>query len=367
MANKLLHCYVVRVIVGASPARELLMSRVVVIGGSVGAINVLKEILSELPQDFGAAILIVTHIGSQPSLLPEMLNRISPMQVRHAVDGELITSGKVLVAPPDEHLMIVRQGESAYTRLVRGAKENHCRPAIDPLFRSAATALGEHTVGVLLSGYLDDGTVGLQAIKTYGGTVIVQDPASAAVPDMPLSAIKYVDADQLLEPHQIAPALIELISKPLGCSPVTQRGDPDASLGWVEAENLMSIDPSVVAMGILGNPSTLTCPECNGTLWEVSLEGPLRYRCHTGHAVTANVLEEMQDKVVEEALWGAIRALHDQQRLFSKLASKEQNAHHQESAADYQSKALEAQAHSQSLRDMIATRALISKRRPPGP
>jgi len=163
------------------------MSKVIVIGGSAGAINALKLILPTLPHDLPAAILIVTHIGSQRSILPEILGRYSSMPVRHATDGEPIVPGRVLVAFPDEHLMVVKNGNRAYARLVHGPKENHCRPAIDPLFRSAAKVFGPYAIGIVLSGYLDDGTIGLQAIKTCRGITVVQNPAEAEASDMPFS------------------------------------------------------------------------------------------------------------------------------------------------------------------------------------
>jgi two-component system chemotaxis response regulator CheB len=335
------------------------MSKIVVIGGSAGAINVLKVILPMLPQDFPAAILIVTHIGATRSMLPELLGRTSAMPVRHATDGEPITPGRVLVAPPDEHLTVIANGGRAYARLLRGPKENHCRPAIDPLFRSAAAAFGADTIGVLLSGYLDDGTVGLQAVKACGGLAIVQDPAVAEASDMPASALKYVDVDRVLDPRGIGPALVELASTVVAPGGVRRQDVVSGVPKWIDIENRMSGKESDMDdVEQIGKLSSLTCPECNGALWEISRNGPTRYRCHTGHAFTARVLEALQGGAVEDALWGAIRALHEQERLFSKLYERELQSGNNEAAAEYRAKAAQAQAHSQALRDVIATRAL---------
>jgi len=338
------------------------MTKIVVIGGSAGALEALKAMLPMLPQDFPAAVLIVTHIGSQKSTVPDILGRCSAMPVRHATDGEPIISGRVLVAPPDEHLTVVARDGRAYVRLVHGPRENHCRPAIDPLFRSAATAFLADTIGVLLSGYLDDGTVGLQAIKACGGMAIVQDPFEAKAMDMPASALQHVDVDRVLRVGDIGPSLVELATASV--RPDARGDDTSASAvpGWIGIENrITSRDSDMDDLEKIGKPSSLTCPECAGALWEVGHKGPIRYRCHTGHAFTARVLETLQRDSVEDAIWGAVRALHEQERLFSKLSDRERQAGNPESAADYAAKAMQAKAHSQTLREVIVTRTLMVK------
>jgi two-component system chemotaxis response regulator CheB len=336
------------------------MSKLVVIGGSAGAINAVKLILPSLPHDFPAAILIVIHTGSQKSLLPEILGRHSTLPVRHATDGEPIVPGRVLVAPPDEHLVVARHGGRAYARLVHGPKENHSRPAIDPLFRSAATVFGPDTIGVVLTGYLNDGTVGLQAVKACGGVALVQNPAEAEAPDMPASALKYVDADRVLGLSEIGPALLELVAEAdLQQSTGSRQDGVSEKPDWIDIENRIStMDSDMDDLEKIGTLSALTCPECNGALWEMKARGPIRYRCHTGHAFTAKVLEALQSEAVEDAIWGAIRALHEQERLFSKLAEKELQSGRQGGGAEYQAMAAQAQAHSTALRELIAARAI---------
>lgn len=334
------------------------MSKIVVIGGSAGAIKALKLILPMLPQDFPAAVLVVTHIGSQKSIVPEILGRCSAMPVRHATDGEPIMPGRVLVAPPDEHLTVVARDGRAYVQLLHGPKENHCRPAIDPLFRSAASAFLENTIGVVLSGYLDDGTVGLQAIKACGGLAIVQDPVEAEALDMPASALEHVDVDRVLRLSEIGPALVELTAtnaRPVGAG----VGESVFSVPhWIDIENRMTgRDSTMDDLAHIGKPSSLTCPECAGALWEIG-QKPVRYRCHTGHAFTAKVLETLQRDAVEDAIWGAIRALHEQERLFSKLCERERQSGQAARGAEYEAKAMQARAHSKTLRDVITMRAL---------
>jgi two-component system chemotaxis response regulator CheB len=335
------------------------MSKIVVIGGSAGAINALKLILPTVPHDLPAAILIVIHVGSQRSILPEILGRYSAMPVRHATDGEPIVPGRVLVAPPDEHLMVVKNGDRAYARLVHGPKENHCRPAIDPLFRSAATVFGPHTIGIVLSGYLDDGTVGLQAIKACRGIAVVQNPAEAEASDMPSSALRYVDVDQVLSVSEIGPTLRELLHADMLSSTEGQHGSVLSAPNWIDIENRVTAkDSDMDDLEQIGKLSSLTCPECNGALWEIQAKGPIRYRCHTGHAFTAKVLEALQSEAVEDAIWGAIRALHEQERLFSKLAEKELRSGSKAGAAEYQAMEAQARAHSKALREVVAARAL---------
>lgn len=338
------------------------MTKIVVIGGSAGALEALKVMLPMLPQDFPAAVLIVTHIGSQKSTVPDILGRCSAMPVRHATDGEPLIPGRVLVAPPDEHLTVVARDGRAYVQLVHGPRENHCRPAIDPLFRSAATAFLVDTIGVLLSGYLDDGTVGLQAIKACGGMAIVQDPFEAKAMDMPASALQHVDVDRVLRVGDIGPSLVELATASV--RPDARGDDTSASAvpGWIGIENrITSRDSDMDDLEKIGKPSSLTCPECAGALWEVGHKGPIRYRCHTGHAFTARVLETLQRDTVEDAIWGAVRALHEQERLFSKLSDRERQAGNAESAADYAAKAMQAKVHSQTLREVVVTRTLMVK------
>jgi two-component system chemotaxis response regulator CheB len=339
------------------------MSKIVVIGGSLGAINALKVILASLPEDFAAAILIVTHIGTNRSMLPEILQRISNLPVRHANDGEPIIPGRVLLAPSDRHLTVVAAGDRVYARLVHGPKENHCRPAIDPLFRSAAAAFGIDAIGVVLTGYLDDGTVGLQAVKARGGIAIVQDPAEAEAPDMPASALQHVDVDRKLGVSEIGQALVELVSASEQSSGVLREHAAFGTRDWIDIENrLTSRDSDMDDLEQIGKPSSLTCPECNGALWEIRQSGPMRYRCHTGHAFTAKVLEALQSNTVEDAIWGAIRALHEQERLFSRMSEKAMQSGHNDCIAEYQAKAAQAQAHAQALRDVIATEALTVQR-----
>lgn len=151
---------------------------VIVIGASAGGVEAIGRIVGDLPRDIRASVLVVLHISRGRSLLPEILTRAGRLPAAHPTDGEALQYGRIYVAPPDHHLVIV---ESA-VRIVHTASENGMRPAVDPLFRSAARAYGPRVIGVILTGALDDGTAGAAAIKEAGGITIAQDPDEAFSP-----------------------------------------------------------------------------------------------------------------------------------------------------------------------------------------
>jgi two-component system, chemotaxis family, protein-glutamate methylesterase/glutaminase len=237
-------------------------SRVVVIGASAGGVHALLEIAGRLPPRFPAPICIVLHIGSNPSLLPELLRYRGANPAVHVEDGQRLSPGTLHVAPPDCHMLL----EGDTLRLNRGAKENHARPAIDPLFRSAALSCGARAIGVILSGQMDDGTAGLQAIKECGGIAVVQDPATASDAEMPRSALANVDVDHCVGLEQIAPLLTRLVApatlaEPGRPAPERVRREVAINEGQSTMENLAAI----------AAPSTLTCPDCGGSLWELNV------------------------------------------------------------------------------------------------
>jgi two-component system chemotaxis response regulator CheB len=186
---------------------------IIVIGGSAGALAVVSKIVAQLPHDLPASIFIVLHISpARESFLPSILTRAGSMPAFQPSDQQQIEYGRIYIAPPDQHLIL----ENRHIRLVHGPKENRARPAIDPLFRSAAANYGRRAIGVLLSGTLDDGTAGLRAIKQAGGITVVQDPAEALYPSMPESAIYKNSIDHILKAGEIAQLLQQLVEQQLG-------------------------------------------------------------------------------------------------------------------------------------------------------
>ena len=184
-------------------------NQIVVMGASGGGIETLRTLLHALPANFPLPICIVVHSAPEaPGLLAEILNRVGPLKVSHGRNHERLVGGHVYVAPPDCHLLV----EPGRLRVTKGPRENRFRPAIDPLFRSAAQVYGPGAIGAVLTGSLDDGTAGLWAIKQLGGTAIVQDPADAECPDMPASALRHVEVDYWL-PLAAIPEVISDVAR----------------------------------------------------------------------------------------------------------------------------------------------------------
>jgi two-component system chemotaxis response regulator CheB len=287
-------------------------ARIVVVGASMGGVKALRSLAAQLESGFPAPILAVQHIGSHPSVLPELLVRAGPLPASHAVDGQEVRPGHIHVAPPDRHMLL----EGDRLRVVRAARENHARPAIDPLFRSAALGRGPAVIGVLLTGSLDDGTAGLQAIKARGGTVVVQDPRDAEQPSMPTSALRHVQVD-----HEVAlDSMGALITRLAGFEP---GPDPGIAPERVRHENELILGAGGFGehLEAIGRPSTFVCPDCSGSLWEVTGAVPRRFRCHTGHGYTLRALQHAQAIAADEALWGAVRALQEKEMLLAALAA----------------------------------------------
>lgn len=359
------------------------IDKVVVIGASAGGLDALKRVLGKLPADFPAPVLVVMHIGARESILPALLRKVCALQVRHARDGEHLAQPMILVAPPDRHLMVERDGPLGCVRLTSGAMENYTRPAIDPLFRSAAAAYGPGATGVILTGYLDDGTAGLQAIKACGGIAVVQDPADAFADGMPTSALEQVAVDYVLKLDDIGDMLLALAAAPLPPSEPEAREEavmeikpskPRAVPEWIKVENRYASGGGELRdLERIARPSTFTCPECHGALWEIKTglngesngepnggpnggqNGPqrARYRCHTGHSFTALALDRTQDRVVEEAVWSAIRALNEKEELARRLAEHADTRGLPTAAADYQARAESARRAAVVLRETL--------------
>ena len=249
---------------GLSPTGPSDRRDIVVIGASAGGLEVLQRLLAELPRDLPASLFIVVHIG-EVSILARVLGRASALPVTEARSGELPVRGRAYVAVPGKHLLL----HDDHMLLRRGPRENLARPAIDPLFRSAAATYGPRVIGIVLSGSLSDGAAGLRAIKRCGGLALVQDPRDALVSSMPESAIRHADVDEVLPSSEIAARLSTLVRQP---APPALEVPLEVRLETaLAAQQLadMKIDDE------LGTRSPFTCPECRGALWEIE-DGDLR-------------------------------------------------------------------------------------------
>ena len=230
---------------------------IVVIGTSAGGIDALRVLASALPTEFPTPICVVLHTApDSPGVLHDILNRAGRLTALSPTDGERLQAGHVYVAPPDRHLVV----EPGRLRVTKGPKENRFRPAIDPLFRSAAQVYGPAAIGVILTGNLDDGTAGLWAIKALGGVAIVQDPADALCPSMPRSALQQVKVDHCVPLAQITPLLVTLTATPLEAAERTAVPD------HVNVEVNIAKEQHPVDAGFeeIADPSRYACPECHG-------------------------------------------------------------------------------------------------------
>ena len=318
----------------------------VVIGASAGGVPVLLDLAAALPADFPACVLVALHVGAHRSLLPELMGARGPLPARHAQDGEPLRPGVILVAPPDHHMLV----QDGVVRLNRGPRENHARPAIDPLFRSAALARGPRVIGVVLSGRLDDGSAGLQAIKRCGGLALVQDPDDAECPDMPASARRHVEVDACVPAAALARCLQDLMGAPLPAHPPPLPAD----IATDQAISTGAGDP-MEHLNAIGHPSRFSCPECAGVLWEIDGARPRRYRCHTGHGFTLRALAKTQDEATEDALWGAMRALQEREALLRERAvdAREADTGAEASGDDLLTRAERTAVLGEQLRSMI--------------
>lgn len=321
---------------------------IIVVGASAGGVEALTYLVKHLPSDLNATILIVLHVPTHgTSVLPHILKRAGKLPVSHPKDGEPIRQGQIYVAPPDYHLLV----KPGYLHLTRGPRENNHRPAIDPLFRTAARAYGQRVVGVVLTGVLDDGTAGLKAVKMRGGVAVVQHPDDAMYSGMPLSAINNVDdIDQVLPLADIPDALVALANTPVQTNaeiPVPQEIEIESELAELDM-NVLNNEKRP------GKPSPFACPDCGGTLWDLSQGDLLRFRCRTGHAYSAETLLAKQGDALEDALWIALRALEEKASLSGRMASRMRDRNQSLSAQRLEEQAQDAHKHATIIRDLLA-------------
>ena len=316
---------------------------IVVVGASAGGVEALQGVVANLPADLPAPLCVVLHLPTGfTSGLPEILARAGPFPARHARDGEPLEGGVVYVASSDRHLLV----EHGRLRVVRGPRENRHRPAIDPLFRSAALAYGSSTVGVILSGSLDDGAAGLRAVTAVGGVGIVQDPGEAPFGDMPRNAIRADAPRHVLPLEEIGPMIARLVH---------EEREAGAPMDEMEAEiRYAELDLATVKEGeVPGSAIPLSCPECGGTLWELQDGDALRYRCRVGHAFGPFSLDEAQEDALEAALWAAMRALEERAALSKSLASRLEGDALDRQRRRFEQRAHEAEQHAGANRDVL--------------
>jgi len=319
---------------------------IVAIGASAGGFEALQRVVGGLPEDLPAAVFVVAHLGrGSTGMLPTILDRAGPLEAAHPEDGEPVEHGRIYVASPNLHLLL----EDGTIRLSRGPHENRHRPAVDPLFRTAALAYGPRVVGVVLRGALDDGSAGLRAIKRRGGVAVVQDPYDALVPGMPQSALRHVEVDHLLAVEEIGPLLSHLVREPSeeeGVYPV-----PDE----MEFESKMAgLDPTVIDSGEhIGELAAFSCPECAGPLYEIHDGELIRFRCRVGHAYTTESMLEEKSEVLEGALYMALNTLEESAAMVERLATRSHENGQKLAAARFEERAREAKRRAWVIRRIL--------------
>jgi two-component system chemotaxis response regulator CheB len=319
---------------------------IIVVGASAGGVEALMELVKTLPPDLPASIFIVLHTPAHShSVLPSILTRAGALPATHAIDGEPVEHRHIYVAPPDRHLLVYNDR----VHLSHGPSENGHRPAIDPLFRTAARAYGFRAVGVVLSGLLDDGTAGLSSVKSRGGVALVQDPEEALYSGMPLSAIENLPVDKVLKVREISLELARLAVQEVqeeGGGPVSDEMVYETEVTEMEPESLEGDERP-------GVPSGYACPACHGVLWEVHEGEIVRFRCRVGHAYAAESLLAEQSESLDAAMWTAFRALKESASLARRMSERARSREHNLAADRFAGQARDAEERASIIRRVL--------------
>lgn len=322
---------------GATRTRDI-----VVIGASMGGMHALTQLAASLPRDLPAAVLVVQHTApSSPALIADILSRRGGIPAVTARDGMQLERGLMIVASPDRHLLVTRNG----VQLSYGARENHSRPSIDPTLRTAAVLYGARVVGVILTGLLDDGAAGLLAVHRCGGHAIVQSPDDAEFPEMPLAALQAVPdavAVPLGELARVLSCICRETAPPSPPVPDVLRMEVDLTLHQTESEDWHQLPGSV---------TPYTCPECNGSLKLIDEGGIKRFRCRVGHVYSYRRMLHEKVHSVEESLWVAMQTLEERARMLDTAAAEEGVG--REAASSFAAKAQATRVHVTRLRELL--------------
>lgn len=279
----------------------------IVVGASAGGVAALQLLASALPSTLAAAVLVVLHVGAHRSELPALLNSAGRLPAKHPLDGERILPGHIYIAPPDRHMIV----EGDHLRLFRGPKENWARPAIDPLFRSAAAAYGTDVLGLVLTGRLNDGTLGLFEVKRHGGIAVAQDPDDAAYPEMPRSALDHVALDYCLPLAEIPELLIALVDG---------KDGRETAMPKTPSHEQAAESSDVTETQSFDRPIAITCPDCGGALDRSDVGTIVKFSCHIGHTYTAEIMAKAQSEEMERVMRAAVRFLNERAEFCRQMA-----------------------------------------------
>ena len=292
-------------------------SFIITVGASAGGLNAVSELVAQLPEDLDAAVFVVLHLSNVGlgEFLITRLQKHTSFICLIPKDGDEIEAGRIYLAPPNTHLLI-RDGRAG---LAHGPAENRWRPSIDVLFRSAAAHYGNRVIGIILTGYLNDGVAGMGAIKKGNGYCIVQDPNQAEYPDMPLSVLEEMEVNHCVPLGEMGSIIEEIVTNG---RPEPAEIDAQVIKEARIAENTIT---SIDAVAELGEKSTFACPDCGGGLWNVNDSPTKSYRCHVGHVFTEKNLVVQQAQSLESTLWVALRMMEERRMLLKKIGENEKN------------------------------------------
>ncbi len=317
---------------------------IIVIGASAGGTSASGELISQIKPDNNTAIFIVLHLAGKgiSELLQHRLQKFTSFKCKIAESEEAIQSNTLYIAPANHH-MLVKEG---HVLIGQGPAENRWRPSIDVLFRSAAASYGSYTIGIIITGMLNDGAAGMSAIKRSGGTCIVQDPNEAEFPDMPLAVLDTIEVDHSVRLSEMGQVISEITKNGIKSNPVPQ--DVIA-----EAEIAERASTSIDNVKQLGSHSVYACPDCGGGLWDVRDGVIKRYRCHIGHSYTEKDLLIKQSETLEATLWVALRMMEERTSLLTKMAKDERSKGLNTLASFKEERNTDLQVHIQKLKEIL--------------
>jgi two-component system chemotaxis response regulator CheB len=318
---------------------------VIGIGASAGGLDALAELAAQIPANVNAAFFVVLHLSkaAMGDVLIERIRRKTRLPCKIAQDQEEIEAGVIFVAAPDAHLLV----KDNRVIIGRGPAENRFRPSIDVLFRSLAANFGDRAIGIVLTGFLNDGTAGMWAIKQSGGYCIVQDPNEAEYPDMPLSVLETMEADYCLPLQKMGNAIKKIILNP------TSKGITPPDHVVLESKLSEKVATGIEQVMKLGGKSFYSCPDCGGSLWKIDDGRIGHYRCHIGHSYTDADLILKQAESIEQTIWVAVRMMEERKILMKKLAKENNEKGLNQLAKAYSNQALQLAAHIDKLKELL--------------
>ena len=318
---------------------------IITIGASAGGLNAMTEVVAQLPEEIKAAVFIVIHLSKVGlgDFLVHRLQKYTSYTCKIAKNGENIEARHIYIAPPDEHLLVTENE----VIIGQGPAENRWRPSIDVLFRSAAAHYGSRVIGIVLTGYLNDGTSGMSAIKRSGGYCIVQDPTQAEYPDMPLSVLEHIEVDYCVPLNKMGETIKTIIENNV---PKINTVPDEVSK---EAEIAEKVVTRLEMSEGLGSHSHYACPDCGGGLHYVNNDTITRYRCHVGHAYTENDLIIKQSEALEATLWVALRMMEERRSLLSRISEDETKKGLNRIAQSNKQRASDLEKHIETLKGVL--------------